>query len=167
MLENSRMEIHDAVDGLTDEHASLRPGEGRWSVLECIEHIAMAERRFLGWLEKGERLEAPDTDEQKGPALLARLTNRSTKAQAPEPVQPAGRFHTLAHALEDFNAARAQTVGFVEAHFPELDSLSARHPFFGLMSGYHLLFFMSGHARRHAEQIRETRTAVAGAAAAS
>ena len=161
------MEVSQAVAGLTDEHASVHPGEGRWSVLECVEHIALAERRFLGLLENGGHLDAPDTDEQKGPALLARLSSRSTRAQAPDPVRPVGRFSTLAHALEDFNAARAQTLGFVEAHFPELDGRSARHPFFGLMSGYHFLFLMTGHTLRHAEQIRETRAALNSAAASA
>jgi hypothetical protein len=43
----------------------------------------------------------------------------------------------------------------------DLYSLAAEHPRFGPRNGLEMLLIISGHAQRHAEQIRETKAAVA------
>jgi len=42
-VEAARRRLLDAVGGLTDAQASFRPGEGRWNVLEVVEHLYLAE----------------------------------------------------------------------------------------------------------------------------
>jgi hypothetical protein len=42
-LESGRKSLLDALNGVTDEIARRSPGPGKWSILECVEHVAVAE----------------------------------------------------------------------------------------------------------------------------
>ena len=50
-LEDSRSALANAVAGVTEEGSRRKPAPDRWSVLECLEHVARVEERFLGWLD--------------------------------------------------------------------------------------------------------------------
>jgi uncharacterized damage-inducible protein DinB len=162
-LEKSRQDLHAAVEGIDDASARTRPVEGRWSVLECVEHVATAERRFLARLEGAVRLDSPSIDPQREANVSAVVLDRGRRLQAPEPVQPSGRFANLVDALADFDATRAQVIRFAEARYSELRTIAGQHPVFGQVTGYELMLIIAGHACRHAAQIREARAAVAGA----
>jgi uncharacterized damage-inducible protein DinB len=167
ILEASRQEFLDASAGLSEPQAQTKPEEGRWSVCECVEHVAIVEERFLGFLEKGERAESPVIDSQKEAGLIEKVPNRSERVQAPEMVHPTGRFATLAEALQAFDAVRARTLAFAQDRAADLPSLGWAHPRFGALNGREVLILMAGHARRHAAQIRETRAAVEQKAASA
>jgi uncharacterized damage-inducible protein DinB len=159
-LEQSREDLHAAVEGMNESEARSRPAEGRWSVLECLEHVATVERRFLSRLEGAGQLESL-IDPQREGGVLAMVTDRSQRRQAPEPVQPAGRFASLADALKDFDSTRAEVIAFAQARHAELRTIGAEHAIFGRVTGYELMLIIAGHACRHAAQIREARTALA------
>jgi uncharacterized damage-inducible protein DinB len=163
ILDETRRDMHAAVEGLWEAEASANPGPGRWSVLECVEHVTLVEQRFRGWLDNGDRVEVPPIDKQREARLLERVADRSQRAQAPEPVVPVGRFASLAEALQAFDKARAETVRFAEARYAELYSLASSHPRLGRLNGYEFVLLIAAHGRRHAAQIRETRAALAGA----
>jgi hypothetical protein len=160
VLEDSRKVFHEAAAGISESQASTSPGEGRWSVLQCTEHVTIVEERFLGFLENAGRLDSPAIDPTKEADLMARVTNRTTRAQAPEPVRPSGRFASLAEALAGFHAARTRTISYATEHAAELPVHACQHARFGDLNGRELLVIMAGHARRHAEQIREVRSAI-------
>jgi uncharacterized damage-inducible protein DinB len=159
-LERSRQEFLAAVAGLSDSQAKTRPDAERWSVLDCVEHVAFVEERFLGWLNGAERLDAPRVDKENEAGLAARVPDRSTRVKAPDAVLPNGRFATIEQALEQFNAQRARSIQFAQDRADDLYSLAAQHPRFGPVNGVELLIIVAGHSRRHAEQIRETRAAL-------
>ncbi len=159
-LERSRQEFLTAVAGLSEAQSKVRPGPERWSVLDCVEHVAIVEERFLGWLQKAEKLDTPRIDKEKEAGLSARIPDRSARAQAPEAVVPTGRFTTLAQALEQFNAGRANSIQFAQDHCDDLYCLASAHPRFGPMNGVEFLIVIAGHSRRHAAQIREVRAEI-------
>src|SRR5579862_3594175 len=64
MLEKSRREVREAVRGIPASHEKTSPGEGRWSALECMEHIAFVEGRFLSWLETAEKVESAEISKE-------------------------------------------------------------------------------------------------------
>ena len=158
-LEQSRDDLHSAVEGVYEAESRTRPAEGRWSVLECLEHVANVERRFLSRLEGAGQL-GSSIDPQREAGVLAMVTDRSQRRQAPEPVQPVGRFASLADALADFDSTRAEVIRFAQAHHAELRTLGTEHAVFGKVTGYELILIIAGHACRHAAQIREARAAL-------
>ncbi|MBV8845737.1 MAG: DinB family protein [Bryobacterales bacterium] len=160
LLEASREEFLDAASGISEAQASAKPGPGKWSVLECVEHVATVEERFLKRLETAPRSNAPRVDKQKELDLAARVPDRTVRAEAPEPARPTGRFASLAEAMDRFNANRAQTIRFAKDSAAELYWLSLDHPRFGPMNGSEFMVVIASHARRHAAQIRETKTAL-------
>ena len=155
ILEASRQEFLEAVRGVTETQAQAHPQAGRWSVLECVEHVASVEERFFGRLENAAREGAPPPDKEKEAGLLARVPSRVSRVEAPEAVRPNGRFATLGAALAAFQAARERAVRFAEREGAALYERAESHPRFGPLNGVDLLIIMAGHARRHAEQIRE------------
>jgi uncharacterized damage-inducible protein DinB len=159
-LERSRQEFIAAVAGLNETQAKVRPDPARWSVLDCVEHVTRVEERFLGWLEAANKLDAPRVDKEKEAGLMARIPDRSVRAQSPEAVLPTGRFLTLEQALEQFNIGRTRSIQFAEDRSDDLYCLASEHPRFGPMNGVEFLIIIAGHSRRHAEQIRETRAAL-------
>lgn len=88
------------------------------------------------------------------------VTDRQSRAQAPEPVQPTGRFSSLAQGLDEFSRTRARTIEFAQAHSDDLSCYPLEHRRFGPVNGCEMMIIIAGHARRHAEQIRETKAAL-------
>jgi hypothetical protein len=150
ILEAGRRDLLDATAGLTGD---IRPSAG-WSVFECIEHVIIAEERYLSWLAEGKPI-APQRDSEKELRLFSTMRSRLTKVQTPEPFLPKGRFDSLAEALAAFTEVRDRSVAAVLGLGAGIYSVAVRHPRFGDMNGAELVNLMDGHARRHAEQIRE------------
>jgi hypothetical protein len=159
-LEKSRQEFQDAVAGVREEHAGAKPDPARWSVLECVEHVTVVEEIFLSRLEAAPRLESPRVDKQREAELAARVPDRTNRVEAPERVRPTGRFASLAQAMEGFHTARSRTMQFARDRAADLYSLSLEHPRFGSLNGAEFLVLIAGHARRHATQIREVKSAL-------
>jgi uncharacterized damage-inducible protein DinB len=160
LLGDSQRELHAAVAGLSDAQASASPGPERWSVLECLEHVIAVEQGLLGRVKDAGESDAPPADKRKEAALLARLSDRSSRAHAPQPVRPSGRFRSLSDALESYNAVRAETRRFVEENHTSLYLRALSSPRFGTLNGYEYVVFIVGHGCRHTAQILETRAAV-------
>jgi uncharacterized damage-inducible protein DinB len=160
-LQTSSRELNAALAGISESQAAASPAPGRWSVLECLEHVVTVEERFLGRLEQAERTSPQTADKDREAQLSAMAASRAKRAEAPEPARPSGRFTNLAEALHEFNAVRTRSLRFVQDHAADLYSLSAEHPRFGHLNGAELLLIVAGHAQRHADQIREVTATLA------
>lgn len=158
-LKSSRETLRESLAAITEEDARKCPGPGRWTAIECVEHLTLAEEAMLGSLKNGEALAEPIHLPEREARMAARVAGRARAVQSPAPAQPTGRFASLAEAIEGFTGARERTIEFVETA-PDLRSLQVTHPFFGSISGYELALIMASHSLRHAFQIREIREQV-------
>jgi hypothetical protein len=156
ILEAGRRDFLDATADISSKQASARPAPGCWTVLECIEHVVIVEDRYLGWISNGTSI-TPQRNPDKELRLFTTIRSRLTKVEASEVVWPVGRFNLLAVALAEFTAVRDRSVQLVEERGESLYSIGARHPYFGELNGVELIQLIDGHARRHADQIREIR----------
>jgi uncharacterized damage-inducible protein DinB len=159
-LEQSRRELHEAASDVPEAKAGAKPGDGRWSVLDCVEHVAIVEERFWGRLDAAPRLDSVTIDKRKEADLASRVPDRTARAEAPEAVRPTGRFASLAEALEKFDSARARTIEFARNRGGDVYWLSLEHPRFGPLNGGEYIVLVAGHSRRHAAQIREVKSAL-------
>jgi uncharacterized protein YjbI with pentapeptide repeats len=162
ILEAGRQDFLQATRGIPPQQAFVKPDHKSWSVLECIEHVVTVENRYLGWIENGTAI-APQRDGEKELHLFAMVRNRLTKVEAVEVVHPRGRFESLAAALAEFKVVRDRSVHMLRELDQALYSVGVKHPHFGNINGAELVQLMDGHARRHADQIRETCEALANA----
>ena len=102
-----------SVGGVGEAACRLRPAENRWSVLECAEHVAVAEEVMLA-LVTGEKQARDPEGPRRDDRILRSGTDRSTRFDASDQSQPRGRFSTLAEAVAHFQAVRQRTLRFVE-----------------------------------------------------
>ncbi len=156
-LEKTRYELLKAVEGLSPEQAKFKPNPFRWSVLECLEHIAISEQALFGLItEQVLATEAkpdaePGIDENE---ISQRVADRSRRFQAPERVRPTGRYESLAQGLDEFLDVRHKSLEYARHTEADLHSHLMASPL-GEIDAYEWLFFLSGHARRHTRQIEE------------
>ena len=151
-----------SVAGVSEAACRLSPAENRWSVLECAEHVAVAEEVMLGLVTgagKARDPEGPNRDDR----ILRSGTDRSTRFDASDQSQPRGRFSTLAEAVAHFQAMRQRTLRLVEQTGEDLRATEVKHPHHvvGVISTYECLLLMGTHAQRHALQIEEIKNSPA------
>jgi hypothetical protein len=120
-----------------------------------LEHVNSVERRFLRMVRESESRPPAERDAAKETALMERVTDRSNRRTAPEAVHPVGRYRSISEALQDFNAARDETLRFASEEGVNLLSRSARHLAFGPLNGVETLLLIGCHGRRHTAQMRE------------
>ena len=152
-LRESHAALLQALEGATDDAARRRPAPDRWSALDCVEHLVIAERYLFGQLQQARPGGAADPKREERIRRFG--ANRSRPMQAPEGAQPTGRYATLAAALEDFGAARAGTIGFVLESAGDLRASAVEHPVLGSLNSWEMLLTIVAHPHRHASQIRE------------
>lgn len=157
-LQSSRRIFLESVADIDEESAKRKPESG-WSVLECVEHCAGAERGMLMMISKLATA-AVATGDRSGIASFidAYGTHRDTRTEAPEAAKPKGRYETLALALARFKEARDRTIAYVEQADEDLDGRMLDHPVMGRITVRECLRLMAQHAIRHAAQIREIRS---------
>jgi len=156
-LQEGRNRYLCAFHGVLDSSSSWRRTPGTWSILECAEHVAVAEEQMLrGW----EKLaESGSSDPAKDVSILALAHDRTRKNKAPERSEPKGRCDSLFEALERFRSARDRTLQFAESiSVEELRAKVVPHPLAGTLDGYQLLTLMAVHPERHALQVEEIKT---------
>ena len=145
-----------SVAGLSETTCRLRSAEDRWSVLECAEHVAVAEEVMLG-LVTGERKPRNAEEPRRDGRILRSGIDRSTRFNASAQSRPRGRFSTVAEAVAHFRAVRERTLRLVEETSEDLRATEVTHPHHvvGVISTYECLLLMGSHAQRHALQIEE------------
>ena len=145
-----------SVAGVSEATCRLRSAEDRWSVLECAEHVAVAEEVMLG-LVTGERKLRNAEEPRRDGRILRSGIDRSMRFNASAQSRPRGRFSTLAEAVAYFRAVRERTLRLVEETSEDLRATEVMHPHpvVGVISTYECLLLMGSHAQRHALQIEE------------
>ena len=165
-LEQARDVLRDAVDAVPESDRAKRPGEGRWSVNEILEHLSMVERRFTGLLAMRIQ-EAKQTGlgaEQHArtpipPELKKRLEDRANRRNAPDAVRPSGTLD-FRNAWQAVEGARAELSELLCRNDGlALSTVMHQHPVFGTLNVYQFAELIANHERRHAKQIADTNRA--------
>ena len=159
-LENGRKALLDVLSGLTEEVAARSPAPGKWSVLECVEHVAISEDYLFSQITASRYSHTATANKDREARILSRGMDRTRPGQSPEVVRPTRRFSTLREAVQHFLASRERTIGFVENCGEDLRSRLTSHPIVGTVNCYETLLMMAVHPRRHSKQIEEIKTAL-------
>ena len=158
-LKDSKTFFLRSVKGLSDAQLDHRVAPGKWTVRECAEHIALSEGllfQMIGSALKQQatplkRNEIKFTDDE----LSIAVRDRSKKAQAPEVIQPKGKFKSMDALLTDFTKNRNDHINYVKITTEDLRNHVSPHPFFGQLDCYQWMLLMSAHTKRHTDQILE------------
>jgi len=157
-LTETRKGVEDAVKNLNEAQWRYKPAADRWSVAEIVEHLAVIEdvlKAVFAKLPDGPPPTA-DRDAAKFDAeLVAKVTDRSKKFEAPPNARPAARW-TPEGALDYFISSRTFTAGLLN-NTPALRAHTFVHPVFGPLDGYEWILAVAAHTARHTQQILEVK----------
>ena len=156
-LNADRATLRAAVDRVPPARRGERPGAGRWSVAEVLEHLSIVEGRIVMML--GAMVpSAPARTEAVGgatPIDRAAMRNRLNRISAPDPIQPTGTVGAD-EAWAALERSRAGLLAVLEtADGRDLTQISRQHPVLGALDGYQWIASVGGHEERHALQIIE------------
>lgn len=157
-LAESRERLLGTVRGLSSEQLHYRPASGRWTVSENVEHLTTVEGRVLGLIQKtlseGPSSSKRSAMEGKDSVLIEDVAGRIQRFQAPEYLEPKGRWpdDQLLHAFE---ATRRQTQDFASVTDGDLRRHFYPHPVLGELDLYQWLLLISAHCDRHRVQSEE------------
>ena len=159
-LESTKKGVLDATKGLSEAQWNFKPAPDKWSVAECVEHIAAAEDFIRGMaVDKVMKAPAaPDRDIAKIDAgIMAMIPDRSQKAQAPDELKPTNRFGSPEGSLKHFAESRTATENFLK-DTPDLRAHAVDSPIGGpKLDAYEWVLFVSAHSQRHTKQIEEVK----------
>lgn len=157
-LAETRERLLRATRGLSPEQLAHKPAPDRWSVADVLEHLTVTESRLLPRIEEVLRGSPDPTEasawEGREEALLQFVISRSPRVQAPDPIQPTGRWghEELFRQLE---AVRGRTSEFAATTNAPLRTFFHIHPVLGELDCYQWLLITGAHWERHRAQIEE------------
>ena len=161
LLKDTEKGVFDQVKGLSEAQLKFKPAPDRWSVEECVKHIAASEEMLWqateGTLKAAanpeKRSEIKATDEQ----LVKNIEDRSTKRKTIEKLMPENiPFKNTEEALASFKKNREKLIDYVKSTNEDLRNHVATMPF-GMLDSYQLILFIAGHSNRHTQQIMEVK----------
>lgn len=158
-LESTKNDVLDATKGLSPAQWNFKAAPDRWSVAECMEHIAAAEDYIRGMIEGGvmKAPAAPGRDVASIDAgIIANVPARKNKVQAPEELKPTNRFGSPQAAIDHFVESRAKTEDFLKSASGLRDH-AADSPTGQKWDAYEFILLIAAHSERHTNQIKEVK----------
>lgn len=157
-LKKTNVELLKTVKGLSEAQLNYKPTADAWSVAECVEHIAISETNIFGIVQMtlkndpdpSMRSEVKMSDEQ----LVGVIESREQKVKTRPEFEPSNKFGSYDATLMEFKNKRKSNMKFVKSSEDDLRNRYFDFPF-GKVDAYQVVLFMSGHTKRHTDQIKE------------
>ena len=160
-LEDTRQAFLKSIENVTPAQWTFKASPTSWSIAEVAEHIGLSEGTIFGMITT-QMLQAPAPKPGAGvpdDKVIAGVTDRSNKFQAPEVLKPVNKWPTKAALIKDFNEARDKSIAWVKTTTEDLRAHASPHPAFGSMDAHQWVLLLAGHSARHTAQIEEVKTA--------
>ncbi len=160
-LTDTKNGIRDAIQGLSQAQLTFKPAPDKWSVEDCLKHIAMSEQMLWGMVEAS--LKNPITPEKrsevkfKDEQVIKNVEDRSNKAKTFAPLEPVNTpFKSAAEAMASFSKDRDKLIGYVTTTNDDLRDRVNQLPV-GVYDSYQMILFIGAHSNRHMQQINEVK----------
>jgi hypothetical protein len=158
-LTESEKEVFKTVDKLTDAQLTFKAAPDKWSVQDCMYHIAATEKGLWGMVsaslkdsahpEKRKDIKWTDEDVKKN------IEDRSNKVKTSTQLEPQNTgFKTMAEATASFKENRDKLINFVKTTPDDLRNHITTMPF-GPLDDYQMVLFIGAHTNRHVKQMKE------------
>jgi hypothetical protein len=141
------------LDGLSDAQVKFRPSPESWSIMDVVEHLAIAEPQY--WKQLQDSLGAAPGTVKSGAtdaAILWYGIDRGNRAKTGEARVPTGRWDDVRKSLAEFRRLRAT---MLQQARTTGEDLRGRMLVGGNMDVYQWFLMISTHSQRHILQIRE------------
>ena len=161
LMKDTKSEVLKSVKGLSETQLNFRAAPDKWTVKECVYHIAISEKNLWDIMEAGmkapnnpeKRSEIKMTDEQ----LIKMIEDRSFKVKTNEAFEPKNTpYQSLDDALESFKSRRMDHIKYLKTTTEDMRNHVVQMPF-GWLDCYQLCLMIGAHSNRHTQQINEVK----------
>ena len=160
-MKSTKAELLDAIKGLSPAQLTYKVSADKWSVQECVYHIAISEKTLWAMLETS--MKAGPTPEKKkdlkvtDEQVIKMTEDRTNKVKTFSPLEPQNTpYKSLDEAMNDFKTTRAAHIKYIKATSEDLRNHFVQMPF-GLLDCYQLCLLISSHSDRHVQQLNEVK----------
>ena len=161
LMKTSKADFFDAVKGLSNAQLNFRESPDRWSIRECVYHIATSETVLWNKLE--EAMKYPPNPEKRtlikisDEDLVKGTEDRSHKVKTIEILEPKNAsYKNLDEALTDFRSHRADHIKYMKNSTEDMRDHVVEMQF-GWIDCYQLSLMIAAHTDRHKQQIEEVK----------
>jgi uncharacterized damage-inducible protein DinB len=158
-LEQSRARVLGLVEATDQRRRSVQPADGKWSMLQVVEHLVLAEEGTLRVFEQGP---PPQPKVKVRSVLVLRAIEGLFGMRLRLPVPSKSLTPTVPESLEALRLrwttasdGITQCVGALESD--DLRQPRFRHPLAGWVTVGHGLDFLERHVRHHQRQVHRIR----------
>ena len=158
-LKDTKVDVLKSIKGLSQAQLDFRSNTDKWSIRECVYHIAVSEKTLWQLLQQTMKQPAnpekrPDikmTDDQ----VISMTEDRTRKFRASQDLDPKkAPYKNLDQALESFKSIRTEHIKYMKTTTEDLRNHIAQLPV-GWIDCYQICLFMSAHSNRLMQQIEE------------
>ena len=152
-LEMTESWLVSEVEGLSAAQLKFRMTPDSWSIMDVVEHLAVAEPQY--WQQLQDSLKAPAgavKAEATDAGILWYGIDRTNRQRTGEARVPKGRYETVQASLADFRKLRTTLREFAKGTEEDLRGRMLKD---GNMDVYQWYLMISSHSQRHILQIRE------------
>ena len=161
LMKDTKTDVLKTVKGLSAAQLNFKAAPDKWSVKECVYHIAISEKNLWDLLESTmkaqanpeKRSEIKMTDEQ----LIKMMEDRSFKVKTQEAFEPKNTpYKSLDEALDAFKERRQEHIKYLKSSTEDLRNHVVQMPF-GSLDCYQICLMIAAHSNRHTQQINEVK----------
>lgn len=152
-LANHSQAMIGYLESLNPHDFTLRPAEGKWSILENLEHLFISEKGACRLMKVAS--EAVERDLVASEAYMrSGFGDLSKKFKAGNAILPLGRFSNYADWKAAFLANREDMLQLGNEMGWNGQCMGWEHPFFGYLTRAEWLIFSTVHADRHLDLMK-------------
>jgi hypothetical protein len=162
LLVSSQQAVIGTVVALTPAQWTFSPGDDRWSIAQCAEHLILSEDGLLGTV-RGQILATAATPESarttrgRDGVVVAAMRDRSQRIKTFPFLEPQVVAPTPAAFVSAFLVRRGATLRYVRETADALHDHVAPLGALGDLDAYQWLLLLASHTERHAAQIEEVK----------
>ncbi|MCW3089472.1 MAG: DinB family protein [Ferruginibacter sp.] len=161
-LDSTLQVLSRSVEGLSEAQLNFKPDTGKWSIKECVYHLALSETNIWQWMQG--LMKAPANPDKRASIkmaddqLLAGIADRSNKIKTSEPFEPKNaKWANKDEAMAFLKAERAKHIDYIKSSNEDFRNHVAEQGPAGPMDAYQVLLLLSQHTVRHTKQIEEVK----------
>ena len=152
-LEMTEAWLASEVAGLSPEQLKFQMTPESWSIMQVIEHLAIAEPQYWERVQDSMKLPASEKKPEATDAgILWYGIDRTHRARTGEARVPSGQFKSIDESLGSFRKLRSTIRAYAAT---TQEDPRSRMLLEGNMDVYQWLLMISSHSQRHILQIRE------------
>jgi hypothetical protein len=161
LLAKTEQGVFNSLLGLSEAQLNFKPAPDRWSIAECVKHIAVTEMALWQMTDAAlkqpanpeKRSEIKVTDEQ----VVQMLESREKKVKTFPTMEPQNTsYKSTPDALSSFFDNRKKLMEFVMTTNDNMRDHVLTLPF-GSFDSYQMVLFIAAHSNRHTQQIEEVK----------